>query len=689
VSDRGRRLLDAIKRLWLTVVYLGLAIASLAVSRTGQSVRSVSIVTAVAFVVGLGWAVTRPNLKDSKLSWAYLLVIALLGSTLLFYELWRADHRWFGYVAVALLYLGFAGMVARLRRCAHTQLVGVCLLVLGVLAVYLGFVLLAQGIREWSSAALGPGIGLLIAGVDLAAHGSSKRPDSPHISGRAALIVATTLFLASAVVLSILSGSLRGGVLIVAIVALLSLAYVSRTPADVVVVVALIALFGATRPEQSLPGPDLSPNPSRLLSLGDSYMSGEGARVFYEGTDEAGGNQCRRSPTAYAAQIPHADLGFTSVVFLACSGAVASQIDETTQGGTTGPQLAQYQALKRPHVNLVLVGIGGNDAGFSHIGEACLAPGNCDVEMTKLFLHNLPVVETNIEAALNAVHKAVPGVPIVAVPYPAPFASASKCNGLLLSGQERAFLSTFLADLDQEVHKAAAATHSYFLAEMEDSLATMNLQLCAPHPSVHHCSLGFSADHGLNFVHLQSVAGFATQRFNPANWVHDSLHPNPCGHDADLAAFKTWYAKNRAHLQPMPSFKPVAAPPGVAGKTTCMLANSPPAADAAAAQTVVKNPPHVTTCESESVDWALRQVADAGLYLFALLALLAAALGWLWIMALRRVRRVRLLVDDEVDEIGEPDEVAAAVEFRRRRLEERFTGVCLFLLASIAVVASL
>src|SRR6201999_1896284 len=109
-------------------------------------------------------------------------------------------------------------------------------------------------------------------------------------------------------------------------------------------------------------------------------------------------------------------------------------------------------------------------------------------------------------------------------------------------------------------------------AEMQQSLARANLQLCTPNPTVHHCSDGFSAEHGLNFVHLGSVAGYATQRFDPANWLHDSLHPNACGHDAELAVFNKWYATNKSALEtdPTPTFPAVDAPAGVdASKATC------------------------------------------------------------------------------------------------------------------------
>src|SRR4029450_77545 len=63
---------------------------------------------------------------------------------------------------------------------------------------------------------------------------------------------------------------------------------------------------------------------------------------------------------------------------------------------------------------------------------------------------------------------------------------------------------------------------------------------------------------GLNFLGLRSVRGAAEQRFNPANWLHSSLHPNERGHAALLRAFQTWTAEQTAR-SPCPARLPVPA----------------------------------------------------------------------------------------------------------------------------------
>ncbi|MGN6473234.1 MAG: GDSL-type esterase/lipase family protein [Mycobacteriales bacterium] len=656
---------------WVTSgLYLAAAILSLVLSRKGSSFTTVCVVTAAVFVIGVVWAVSRPTVAESsELSWSALLNLALGGLALVFFELWRGSHQWIGYVAVTLVYLGFAGIVARFRSRVQSRLAGLILIGLGVASRYVGLPLLGHIKNPWALLIIGVAVALLLAGADLASHwspaapapGAALAPPSPY--GIYIFAAEVAVAIGSAVTLGILAGSFRLAVVLIAAIALLSLAYVSRAPVDVVVVVALIALFGSTRLEASLPGPDHSPNKSVLLALGDSYTSGEGARTFYAGTDQAGGNQCRRSPTAYAAQIPAANIGFTSVDFLACSGAVTSEIYRTAQGGTTGSQLSQYQALGSPPVKLVLIGIGGNDAGFSHIGQACLAPGGCAKKMRTMFLDNLNVVEQNIADALIAVHNAVPGVPVVAVPYPAPFAATTgSCGGILLKSSERSFLSDFLADLDQELHVAAAATGTYYLDAMQHSLADANLQLCEPRPTVHHCPLGFSAKTGLNFVHLLSVTGYAAQRFNPANWIHDSLHPNPCGHAAELATFNAWYAANGSKLVANPPLATLSGPSDVhPAEATCDLANSPKVEREKAAEALTGGTTPITTCESKATAWAMQQLGSAGLYLFALLLLLAVSLGRLWLRPIHRL---------------EPDQSTVA----------RFTGSAVLVLAAVTVL---
>jgi hypothetical protein len=609
-------------RLALMPLYGAAAGYSLAISRGGNSLFHVLLWAAVAFAIGMVWAAVGGTTLPAWVPWFVYPMVFELGLILLFFELWRG-HNWLGYVAASLIYFGFARMIALFRDHVRAPAVGRWLLLAGVVVLFAGLLLLGRTATEW------PAVGCLIAaamalfaGTQLAAERDQRgaAPTGLWGGGRRWLIALAVAAAGSAVGLGLIAHSWRLPIVVLAVVGLLTLAFVSRAPFDVVVVIALISLFGATRPEVALPPLKSGP---LLLSLGDSYMSGEGAQVFFNGTDDAGGNQCRRAPTAYAERIPGSVGRYTSTLFLACSGAVTPQIYRTTQAGTAAPQLDQYRGAGSPPVSLAVVGIGGNDAGFSTIGEACIAPGNCDSEMSRLFTTDLPYVERNIEAALTAVHQALPNTPVALVPYPQPFYDAPHCPGVQLAPPERTFVRGFLIGLDRQLKTAAARTHTYFVSDVESALARRQLQLCDPRAHPQHCP-GITASHGINFIRLQSAAGYASQRFNPKNWLHDSLHPNACGHDAELAAFHRWYGNRSRVLSPRGPHPGAAlpGPPPLPAGPAC----SPKRAAAFA---------HIKTydlkpCRSEATKWAMRELGVNATYLIALLLVMAGALSLLW-----------------------------------------------------------
>lgn len=185
----------------------------------------------------------------------------------------------------------------------------------------------------------------------------------------------------------------------------------------------------------------------------------------------------------------------------------------------------------------MLVGIGGNDAGFARIGEACIAPGNCS-EQSAAFLHRLDAVEHNIELVYREVHELVPRTTVVAVPYPQPIKDSVGCGQIALGLAERKFIRGFLDQLDDRIEQAAKATDTIYVAPMKNALAAAKLQLCDASNGNHP---------GLNFVKLTgqgAAIGAAGNRFNPAGWIHDSLHPNVRGHTAMARTFEAWLNAN-------------------------------------------------------------------------------------------------------------------------------------------------
>ncbi|MBA3489912.1 MAG: hypothetical protein H0T78_10320 [Longispora sp.] len=153
--------------------------------------------------------------------------------------------------------------------------------------------------------------------------------------------------------------------------------------------------------------------PTAIVSLGDSYISGEGGRWFgnsnsftgsRDGTDRAyrGGlsydprsvygnsydNGCNRSDVA---EIMSNEIPVDRKFNLACSGAKTAHLLPHSAGGADfkgeAPQITQLAGVARENdIKLIAVSIGGNDLGFSpqfincitgYIGSSSTNPLHC------------------------------------------------------------------------------------------------------------------------------------------------------------------------------------------------------------------------------------------------------------------------------------------------------------------------
>ena len=354
-------------------------------------------------------------------------------------------------------------------------------------------------------------------------------------------------------------------VVVMLVLAALIVAFASATLADIAVVLGAVALMGVTPSQDPLPPEARRLDGAVLVALGDSYMSGEGASRFIKGTDEGGGNQCRRSANAWAA-LESRLAPFDGLVFLACSGADTYNVrttgldtgapstdglpadtflpkpeGQTDEGVLAGSdeeaktQLTQWRdtyadAIQDPA--LVVLSIGGNDAGFAKIGMACLAPGDCDEDFPSgLWERNLARVENRLRQTYAQVRRVFQTTPVVVTPYVDPVAEQAPCPSADLSEGDVEFLTTFLSSLNTTVETVATEYGFHFAAPMAKALAERGLQLCDD----------VSGERpGLNFIGLRSVNGLADQRFNPMRWHHNSLHPNERGHAALQTAFHRW-----------------------------------------------------------------------------------------------------------------------------------------------------
>lgn len=276
--------------------------------------------------------------------------------------------------------------------------------------------------------------------------------------------------------------------------------------------------------------PPVGSTDGRIVALGDSYISGEGARTFLEGTNVAGSaeNQCRRAPTAYPILIAKA-LN-KELDFVACSGAKAANIHVEGQM----PHAAVSPPGSRPQlenvdpevkIDFVLVSIGGNDARFSDVAKTCLLPGQC-AQLEHLWLEPTESLATEIIPAYEAIRSHV-GVetPIIAMPYPI-MVTEMACADAMLTSSEHEFIVRFVNEINAQVQLAAKRTGIHYFDPGIDAFTGDRI-----------CDDDEVAPASVNFISLAPTVGPFLDRLNPNNWIHGSFHPNADGHKLTAKAF--------------------------------------------------------------------------------------------------------------------------------------------------------
>jgi len=190
-----------------------------------------------------------------------------------------------------------------------------------------------------------------------------------------------------------------------------------------------------------------APPPTSVVSIGDSYISGEAGRwlgnsanlalsrdgtdracvftlglcasydkskVYVEGTDVDG---CHRSDVA---EVLSAHLPVGRSINIACSGAVSDNIVRASNGGTPdhgetpqADQLAPIAAATR--VKMIVVSVGGNDLNFAPLVTACfeayltLQPPCSQTQAAALSDANIAAAAAKIEHAIDEIRAVMRG----------------------------------------------------------------------------------------------------------------------------------------------------------------------------------------------------------------------------------------------------------------------------------------
>ncbi|HEU0266843.1 MAG TPA: SGNH/GDSL hydrolase family protein [Candidatus Saccharimonadaceae bacterium] len=169
-------------------------------------------------------------------------------------------------------------------------------------------------------------------------------------------------------------------------------------------------------------------------AMGDSFSSGEGNPPFEIGTDTSS-DSCHRSPQAYPRLLElDSSLNLGSTAFVACSGAMTSNVT----GGQNG-EPTQTSAITAD-TKVITITVGGDDIGFADYAAGCYAgpcgPGTPSYSGIMAAAGSQALV-TRLESTYEAIlAKATnPGVQIYVVDYPyiAPD-GAGMCAGFDVSG---------------------------------------------------------------------------------------------------------------------------------------------------------------------------------------------------------------------------------------------------------------
>jgi len=290
-------------------------------------------------------------------------------------------------------------------------------------------------------------------------------------------------------------------------------------------------------------------SPAVLAAFGDSYLSGEGIGSFYAGTNTAGRddlriegiNECRRSEYAFSPLVA-VDRGL-DLAFYGCSGALATTAgfaarepqeadDFEFERNTVYGQLLRWEQERGTDNDpeLILLSLGGNDAGFAKIGAACFLPGSCDNALDASATPALEGVTARVEDALTKARELFPTSPMVVVAYPQMFGpDADQCGGQVpFNGTETNALRNFVDALNRAVGAAVASVGGGQVVHFTGATRAYDGE--------RFCELDASG----SLVEPTAIRSLAFQptdgddlvdRLGPAKIIHNTFHPTRRGHE--------------------------------------------------------------------------------------------------------------------------------------------------------------
>lgn len=198
----------------------------------------------------------------------------------------------------------------------------------------------------------------------------------------------------------------------------------------------------------------------KLVALGDSYSSGEGALSYLPNSDIDTIDTCHRSQVAYPELLEeNTSLNLDMTAFVACSGATE---DKILGSNVANSELPQGDALAAGDANIVTMSIGGNNANFAGVMSTCTLKNAMTDAQTAAHMQQTDVDQadcaqalsnaastltassftSNLTSLYNQVESLVPDAKLLIVEYPQLFPDFSDISGSCTWGTGSSLLGT-------------------------------------------------------------------------------------------------------------------------------------------------------------------------------------------------------------------------------------------------------
>lgn len=298
--------------------------------------------------------------------------------------------------------------------------------------------------------------------------------------------------------------------------------------------IAPLALVGAS----TTPAVAADTRPTAVVSMGDSYISGESAGDYEPGTDQKG-NFCHRSKKALINQL---EINVDKRVNLACSGAKTNNM---YLGGDAlygeKPQVDQLRKVATDNnVKMIAVNVGGNDAKFIPIVLDCIkaffkiGPRCQDTWASKLpgelaaAKPNITRTVADIRSVMKDAGYADDGYQLVIQSYPSVVTGDNRYGGIL-GGAQKLLNGCPIRDDDAAWAKSVVVQQfAATLGQVATEQKARFLSMPAAFNGKEVCAKGISGNQewgsGITIDVQQILKGLGS------NIVQQSLHPNARGH---------------------------------------------------------------------------------------------------------------------------------------------------------------